>query len=266
MEMATEDVNKGLLEGWVDKPIRHLPFVPCRMQPRGIVMQSRTRVGADGKLEEYLKPRLTTDNSFGGVDSCNAAVPDQERTVALPSAQSFGRGWGIVQSIFDGEPYAEGGNTKAFGYCVDAEAAYRFCPVQHADLWQQCFCWWDEQGSAGFSTDHRMGFGGAFAPNRFERVSTFVCALAAHLQRKFDSEQPPPACAQRWSNDKRALQQQGLLPDGDFQCDPNFIQSFIDDFCGAAGDDTISPPTSVENIKLDVDHMRKMGCMPPPEN
>jgi hypothetical protein len=38
-----------------------------------------------------MKPRITTDGSFGGPDSMNACVPDLERGVTLPSAQTFGR-------------------------------------------------------------------------------------------------------------------------------------------------------------------------------
>ena len=59
-----------------------------------------------------------------------------------------------------------------------------------------------------------MGFGGAFAQNRFERFSTFVAAYAQHLQAHFDTQQPPPVCAQRWTHDRRQLQAQGLLPEG----------------------------------------------------
>ena len=38
--------------------------------------------------------------------------------------------------------------------------------------------------------------GGAFAPNRFERISTLAAAYAAHLQRQFDASQPPPQYAE----------------------------------------------------------------------
>lgn len=271
VEKAEADVAKHMAEGWVAPPARHLPFVPCRLQPRGVVMQSRTRLREDGTVEDYLKPRVTTDGSAGGPDSVNAAVPEGERGVALPSGQTLGRGWAICQSAFDGAPVGEGGGTAVEGYCIDAESAYSFCPVQHADLWQQVFCWWGADGTAGFATDRRMGFGGAFAPNRFERVSTFVGAYAQHLQSEFDSTNPLPACAQRWVRDREALQRRGELPAGE-QCFPRYLQSFIDDFTGAAPADIVDVPAwleleghytiALDRIVFENEHMEAAGCRP----
>ena len=241
--MAEASVVSHTSEGWVEPPRRHLPFVPCRLQPRGVVMQPRTRLQADGiTLEEYEKPRMTTDSSFGGVDSVNAGVPGAERSVALPSAQSLGRGWAVCQAAFPADaPAGEGGGTRVRGYCVDAESAYSFCPVQQADLWTQCFCWWGTDGSAGTAVDLRMGFGGAFAPNRFVRVSTFVAAYAQHLQSEFDRAQPPPPCAARFTRYRRERQAIGLLPPGEGQCHPRYLQVFVDDFTGVASADEYRP-------------------------
>ena len=265
-EVAAADrtVRSHLQEEWVSPPTRHLPFVPCRLQPRGVVMQPRSRVLPDGTIEDYLKPRVTTDGSFGGPDSVNAGVPDGERGVTLPSAQTLGVGWAICQSAFDDAEAMEGGGTPVAGYCVDAESAYSFCPVQHADLWTQAFCWWDEGGAAGFYVDRRMGFGGAFAPNRFERVSTFVAAYAQHLQAEFDAQQPPPLCVQRWAADRRALQATGRLPGGEAQTNPRYLQVFIDDFTGCAATDLVVPPAVVAGVDIGTAHMQAAGCQPPP--
>ena len=263
---AEATVRTHLQEEWVSPAARHLPFVPCRLQPRGVVLQPRSRVLPDGTLEDYMKPRVTTDGSFGGPDSVNASVPDGERGVSLPSAQTLGVGWAVCQSAFDGADATEGGGTQVAGYCVDAESAYSFCPVQHADLWTQAFCWWDEDGVAGFHVDRRMGFGGAFAPNRFERVSTFVAAYAQHLQAEFDAQQPPPVCAQRWSADRRAMQQAGRLPSGEAQLHPRYLQVFIDDFTGCAGTDRVVPPRLAEGVDIGTSHMEAAGCRPPPRD
>eukprot|EP00966_Prymnesium_polylepis_P225386 5213183-Prymnesium_polylepis.1 len=69
-----------------------------------------------------------------------------------------------------------------------------------------------------------MGFGGAFAPNRFVRASTFVAVYAQHLQDQFDSEQPLSPCAQRFTAHRRARQATGLLPPGEGQCHPRYLQ------------------------------------------
>ena len=260
---AEQSVQEQIGEGWVQPPRRFLPIVPARLQPRGVVMQSKTKI-IDGKPVEVDKPRIITDSSYGGPDSANAGVPDGERALRLPSNQSYGRGWAVVASAFDGQPASDGGGVDVDGYVVDAEKAYSFCPVQRRDWWLQCFVWWDANGRTGVAIDERMQFGGCFGPNRFERVSTIVIARADQLQRAVDEAQPPPPCAQRWAADRRELQRRGELPPGRGQTEPRFIQSFIDDCCGAAPRDIISTPSYLSHINVPLDHMRAVGCTPPP--
>ena len=261
VDLAARAVADHVREQWVAPPTRDLPFVPCRLAPRGVIMQPRSRLMADGvTLEEYEKPRITTDSSFGGVDSVNGGVPDAERSVALPSAQALGRGWAICRSAFS-SPASPAGDGCVAGYCIDAESAYSFCPIQVADLWTQCFCWWDEGGASGTAIDLRMGFGGAFAPNRFERLSTLVAAYAQHLQAEFDAGQPPAAASQ-FTAERRSLQRVGQLPPGDSQCHPRYLQVFVDDFTGVAGTDSVAVPASVAHIQVADEHMRAAGCVP----
>lgn len=279
VELAERRVAADMAEGWSAPLSRHLPFVPCRLQPRGIVLQARTRVLDDGTVEDYLKPRITTDSSFGGIDSVNAGVPGAERAVALPSAQTLGHGWAICDSAYRdlaAADIAEGDDRyidddcgrarslRAGGYCVDAESAYSFCPIQRADWHTQCFAWWDSSGRAGFAFDTRLGFGGAFAVNRFERVSTLIAAYAQHLHAEFDEAQPPPASVRRWTSDRRALQAQGRLPPGEAQLHPRYVQVYIDDLTGAAGCDRVTPPASVRGIVFDDAAAAALGCVPAP--
>eukprot|EP00965_Chrysotila_dentata_P044849 1489998-Pleurochrysis_carterae.AAC.1 len=92
-----------MAEEWVAPPMRHLPFVPCRLQPRDVILQSRQRVStaADGTLrvEDYDKPRVTTNSSFGGADSVNAGVPEAERVVRLPRVQELARALAIIGTV-----------------------------------------------------------------------------------------------------------------------------------------------------------------------
>ena len=260
LPMAEKSVAAHLKEEWVSPLSRHLPFVPCRLQPHGVVLQSRTRISPDGSVEEYDKPRITTDASFGGVDSVNAGVKDLDRAVCLPTVQQLGRGWAICDTAY---PKSSTRGTSA--YCVDAESAYSFMCMQRADWWMQVSVWWDPiTGVCGFMINYRMGFGGAFAPNRFERGSTLAAAYAQYLQRQFDREQPPPPSAQRWSSDRRALQRDGLLPQGEAQCTPAYLQVYIDDFTGAAGNDAVTSPPCVDHITMDPDGMTTLGCGPAP--
>ena len=282
--MAQKRIDAELGEQWVAPLSTDLPFVPCRLQPRGVVLQARTRVGADGAVEEYMKPRITSDSSFGGPDSVNAGVHDLDRAVKLPSPQQLGRGWGICLSAFQpahprgpGDPEdlddpAGGGAAPSpprdgptvQGYCIDAESAYSFCPIQEADLWTQAFVWWSATGRAGFTTDYRLGFGGAFGPNRFERISTMAAAYSQHLQAEFDLAQPEPAIVRAWAARRAQLQASGDLVAGDAQLHARYLQVFIDDFLGTAGTDPVAPLDYVSHISFDGPSMRAAGCVPAP--
>ena len=251
---AEEVVAKHLEEEWVSPGLRHLPFVPCRMQPRDVIMQERSRVvggGVDGapqSVEHYLKPRVTTNSSYGGADSVNAGVPGEGRAVELPTVQWLARALGICDTA-GGE--AAGKTVHAAPYCVDAESAYSFCPINTGDLWTQCYVWWDEAGRAQMHVDRRMGFGGAFAPNRFERLSTLVAAWGQRAQMAFDEAHPPPECARAWAEERREAQRAGRLADVHLQVRPAYLQVYIDDFTGVALDDEVPEPAEVAGVVLD---------------
>ena len=263
-EAATAAVEKDWEEQWASRPTRHLPFVPCRVLPRNVVMQERVRLlpgeTADGRprIEAYDKPRITQNSSDGDENSVNAGVDDDETFVQLPTIQRYARGWAICDTA------GEADGARAEGYVVDAESAYRFCPVQKADWWTQCFMWWDEDGRAGVCVDRRLGFGGAYAPNRFERISTMCAAYAQSLQADFDAAQPPPPSARRWMAARRARQERGELPDAAAQAAPRYLQVFIDDFTGAALNDTVVPPPEVAAIVVDERNSRSTGATPAP--
>ena len=257
---ASKVVSADMAEGWVAPPVRHLPFVPCRVLPRNVVMQDRVRWADDGSggraLEPYLKPRITQNSSHGGEASVNAGVADDERAIVLPTVQEHARASAICDTA------GEIGGARAGRYVVDAESAYRFCPVQHADLWTQCFCWWGGGGEAGFAVDYRLGFGGAYAPNRFERVSTLCAAYVQRLQAEFDATQPPPAHVERWVQARAEAQRRGELPGGEAQRAPRHLQVYIDDFCGTALDDTVVPPASVSSVTIDPTNTSGTGGTP----
>ena len=263
-DAAAKTVEKDWEEEWASRPTRHLPFVPCRVLPRNVVMQERVRLlpgdTPDGRprVEAYDKPRITQNSSHGGEDSVNAGVDDDETFVQLPTVQRFARGWAICDTA------GEVGGARAEGYVVDAESAYRFCPVQRADWWTQCFMWWDGDGRAGVCVDRRLGFGGAYAPNRFERISTMCAAYAQRLQATFDEAQPPPPSARRWSAARRARQERGELPDAEAQRSPRYLQVFIDDFTGAALNDKVVPPPEVAGIVIDERNSMSTGATPAP--
>ena len=89
MEAAQQAVEKSWQEQWTDTPVRHLPFVPCRLQPRDVVLQDRVRVRKghfDSKgrpmVEAYTKPRVTTNSSHGGAQAPTPLTPPSPRASA----------------------------------------------------------------------------------------------------------------------------------------------------------------------------------------
>ena len=50
VEAAQKAVQKEFDEQWSDRPIRHLPFVPCRLCPKDVVLQDRVRI-VEGQFE-----------------------------------------------------------------------------------------------------------------------------------------------------------------------------------------------------------------------
>ena len=257
---AAKAVSNDLSEEWVDQPARHLPFVPCRVLPRNVVMQERSRLVHDGgggapTLELYLKARVTQDSSDGGDHAVNAGVPAGERYVTLPTVQQHARGLAICDT-------AGGDAARAASYVVDAESAYRFCPVQRADQWTQCFFWWDADGLCGVCVDRRLGFGGAFAPNRFERISTLVAAHIQSRQALFDASQAALPEVLRWTAERRSIQAAGGIPRGEGQLAPRYLQVYIDDFSGCALCDAVGAVTGADDIIIDPQQVVSEGGVP----
>eukprot|EP00965_Chrysotila_dentata_P134388 4443946-Pleurochrysis_carterae.AAC.1 len=135
---ATAAVEADMREEWTTQPTPHLPFVPCRLQPRDVILQARQRVVDDGaggsRLEHYSKPRVTTNASYGGADGVNAGVAPEERTVVLPKVQQLARALALIDEAGARREAGEA-RTRALAWVADAESAYRFCPVQRADWW-----------------------------------------------------------------------------------------------------------------------------------
>ena len=298
MTAAVKVITADIEKEWVSAPAAQLPFVPCRLLPRNVVMQERSRVLPDGSVEHYDKPRVSQDASDGAERSVNGGVPQCERMVALPTAQAFGRALAICDTAGTSLEEEAAGATpvRAVGYAVDATSAFRYCPLQWADAWTQCFVFWTVHTDAdgrksvriGVCVDRRMGFGGAYAPNRFERVSLLVSAHVQAKQRAFDATQPLPACTERWRRVRAIALRDGelrthagapcagatLSDDAgerlvalwrDAQLEPMHLQCFIDDFNGTALDDEVRVPTEVAHVRIDPGVLRALGGVPASE-
>ena len=204
-----------LSNGWLPPatPGFHLPFIPCRLVPKGVALQPKVRRLPDGSVEEWLKARVTTDDSFPRDGSSpNAAVPADQAGILLPRPTDLARAAAIA---------ASSGLTIGL-YAIDCADAYRYMIMQALDQWTQCTLWAD-----GVHVEPRGVFGQAFMPNRFQRASMLAVALARKRQREFDARFPPPA-PPAWWLDRRT--DGGSL---------SYAHVYIDDTCGCSTTDII---------------------------
>ena len=306
---ADKVIQAERLESWVRGPesasrsspqhgfYQSVPFVPCRLLPRNVVLQQRVRLlptqPGDApdrvRLESYEKPRITQNSSYtpgvvaaGVATAVNAEIPGSETLMSVPSAQDHACGAGIVEAMCTdllGQPLldAEGREIHAEQYAVDEEAAFRFCPINEEDCWTQCFFWDEEQsqgeGSDGLSEsgallDGRCGFGGAFGPQKFERISLVGAALARKRQAEFDAANPFHPGIERAIEQRRHAQSLGLIPgiagspEGDEQVAPRHIQAFIDDTTGSSTSERFTIPPDVAHIEIEDLAVRAIGEQP----
>jgi len=75
-------------------------------------------------------------------------------------------------------------------YALDLSSAYRYVCIQLLDLWCHTFLWLDADGRLGIFTDTRLCFGGAYGPNRFERITTMLAAWIERCQAEFNALRP----------------------------------------------------------------------------
>ena len=277
---ARKALDANLDEEWASVPSRHLPFSPCRVNPRNIIMQGKDRVLADGvTVEHYMKPRATSNTSYGGARSINGCTEAANNAIGLPSIQEFGVGMAIVAAASDrshdldgfclehgvecparaSDVNAGGADYEGSGqYAVDAESAYSFMPMQRDEWWKFCFYWWRGKElkpgvrpfTPGVSVSGRLEFGGAFAPKLFCDTSVVPAAYAQAAQARFDEQQPYPPHIESWGLARGALQRKGELPQGAHQRRPAHLQVFVDDFMGAATKDRVVVPREVRALDI----------------
>ena len=269
LEAAKKVIMEDMKEEWVSQPYAHPPMIPCRVLPRNVIMQPRTRLRDDGSVEHYDKPRISQDSSDGAQQSVNGGVPNDESGVELPTVQDLGRALAIIDTA--GSPKADGDSAnesevRAESYMIDATAAFRFCMMQASEWWTQCFVFWtldqNQNLKVGICIDMRMGFGGKFSPNRFERISRLIGALVQRRQANFDETHPHPEHVERWIVHRNELQKHGLLPKGSQQCNPRYAQVFIDDFAGVALNDPVSIPEALADVDIAPSTTSAMGGTP----
>ena len=252
-------------------------------------------------LEDYLKARVSSNLSSGGARAVNAGVATHDKAVGLPTVPEIGRAAATCDVAFVaaadprrppaappaagdrasdrtsaatadlGAPLADTSraptaHTPAHAgfYALDLASAYRYICLQLLDLWCHCFIWLDGDGRIGVCVDTRLCFGGAYGPNRFERITTLIGAYILHIQDEYDQRHPYPAPVPTWAADRAAQQSNGTLPLGHRQLTPKSLLVYLDDYSGSGGLDQSPDPEGYEVLIPDVAAMHALGLEPAP--
>ena len=197
---ARASVASDTARGWITKGTKHLVTVPSRIVPKNVVARKQWKLVL-GELISVTKWRVTTDDSVestaGDIRSRNAAMDRSTwGDIGLPSPQTLGEAIAIMRSL----AAAMGIRASAVAlerialWALDLSDAYREIQVNRSEWWQQGFIWYD-----GVRLDMRCVFGAAHMPGLFQRVSTFVLAVAAYRIKQYDRQHPYSAARQAWS-------------------------------------------------------------------
>ena len=114
----------------------------------------------------------------------------------LPSIQTLGEAVAVVRSLARdmGVVASRAVHERVALWALDLSNAFREIEVNRTELYLQQFMWVD-----GVRLDRRCVFGSAHMVGLFQRVSSFVLAVALHRVRQFDAQHPYSAARQAWS-------------------------------------------------------------------
>jgi hypothetical protein len=296
---AASTIASDISEGWVRPPARkkgarvgHLPYVPCHADPRDVIMRLLSKVveAEDGSttLEDYLKARVSTNLSHGVERAVNAGCAKHDTEVALPTVPEIARAAAIcdaacveqgeprrplpIRQDHPADPAAERGpaaasvpaQARSGFYAIDLASAYRYVCIQLLDLWCHTFLWLDSEERIGICVDTRLCFGGAYGPNRFERITTLVGAYILLKQEAYDLLHPYPEPIPQWAAERSAMQQRGVLPQGREQLSPKGLRVYLDDFSGIGLMHPAPDPVGYTILVPDARAMRALGLVPAP--
>ena len=198
---ARESIEHDTGEGWMTAARPDLWTVPARLVPKNVVTQHKWRLD-HGKLVRKLKYRVTTDDSIEPeadgvrVDSRNVAMDRGDwGGVELPGPGTLAEAVAIFKSKATtmGVEVSAPDLERVAMWAIDLSNAYRELAVARTEHWQQCFVW-----EGGVKLDLRCVFGAAHMVDFFQRVSTFVLAVAQHRIREFDERFPHGTAREQW--------------------------------------------------------------------
>jgi hypothetical protein len=187
---AKAQVEEDTRQGWLVEGRHHLWTVPARLVPKNVVTMRKWKLQVvDGELRlgRVTKFRVTTDDSMRAdkVSAADGTTPPQSRNsgmdkdgfapAQLPSIQTLGEAVAVVRATAAAMGLMASRTVfeRVALWALDLSNAYREVQVNRSDHWLQQFIWAD-----GVRLDKRCVFGAAHMPGLFQRVSTFVLAVA----------------------------------------------------------------------------------------
>ena len=204
-EREQEMVESDTARGWIDRGRPHLATVPARLTPKNVVRQLKWRLSAEGRLHNKVKWRLTSDDSIvaDGSDSRNSTtgedallnpnlptILDLAEAAAIVKAQSAAMGLGLKGREIE----------RVALWAIDLSDAYRMLAVARHELWLQGFVWAD-----GIRLDRRALFGSAHLVQLFQRISTFVLAVARVKIDEYDAQHPYSGARALWLDGRKEV-------------------------------------------------------------
>ena len=198
---ACESIDNDTAAGWMSAARRDLWTVPARLVPKNVVEQLKWRINDGDELVRKRKHRVTTDDSIepdddgDAVDARNTAMPRDWGPSTLTSPRTLAEAVAIVKSaaVEMGFSASQAVLEKIALWAIDLSDAYRMLAASRMEQWQQCFMW-----EGGVKIDLRCVFGAAHMVDFFQRVSTFVLAVARHRIDEYDRAHPYSCSREAW--------------------------------------------------------------------
>lgn len=199
---AEESIASDTAKGWMTPARLDLWTVPTRSVPKNNVVQTKWRQDEGGSLYKKVKDRVTTDDSIepqcgpSMTDSRNGAMNREGwGDVPLPSPRTLAEALAIVKSVAAKMGFVASQSVleRVALWAVDLADAYRALAAARDEHWQQCFVW-----VGGVKVDLRCEFGSAHMVDFFQRVATFVLAVARERIREYDKAHPYGAAREAW--------------------------------------------------------------------
>jgi hypothetical protein len=141
----------------------------------------------------------------------------------LPSIQTLGEAVAVVRATAAAMGLVASRTVveRIALWALDLSNAYREVQVNRLDFWLQQFIWSD-----GVRLDKRCVFGAAHMPGLFQRISTFVLAVAVQRIHIYDAQHPYSEARRQWT-DWRTQQVPGAAV-----TDTAFASIYLDDGSG----------------------------------